>query len=161
LHIALAAEHEAQRRRPGRLAQDARTRFQQFDGSTGSGTEFGTTATRARGANVCTNWAQPSDKVITSELASSVWRIQRRNREPASSVAKVRKPPPCRWKMVLQPASRAISSTSDLRRKLACDAACTWTTAGCRPTQVTSVCQNPAAAPRAFTSGEPSRWVAT
>ena len=40
--------------------------------------------------------AKPSDKVITSELASSVWRIQRRSKVPDSSVAKVRKPPPCK-----------------------------------------------------------------
>jgi hypothetical protein len=40
--------------------------------------------------------AQPFDSVITTELASSVWRIQRRIRAPASTVANWRKPPPCK-----------------------------------------------------------------
>jgi hypothetical protein len=62
----------------------------------GSGTEFGTTATLAFGAKPRTNPAQPFDSVITTELASSVWRIQRRIRAPASTVANWRKPPPCK-----------------------------------------------------------------
>jgi hypothetical protein len=98
--------------------------------------------------------------VITTELASSVWRIQRRIRgRPRPS--RTAEAAAVQVKMVLQPARRAISSTIDLRTKLAREAACTCTTAGCWPKQASRVCQKPDTAPFALTAFDPSRWVAT
>ncbi|MDB5793343.1 MAG: hypothetical protein JWQ80_3367 [Massilia sp.] len=127
----------------------------------GSGSAFGTTVTRARGAKPRTKFAQPSERAMTSELRSRVWRIQRRVKAPERTVANWRKPPPCKWKIVWQPAALASNSSSDLRAKLAPEAACAWTIAGRSNRQARAACQEPLMAAPSFGSKPPSRWVLT